>query len=124
MSRSSVMTVSDTVGGGIDADHGIAAGKRQTIDNTGGDSGWVVRWMIRLQARGEAPGQTHRGAKPRHNANLRSHRDQVLQAHDFGYRRGHFRHQAGSQSAERVWRGLFAEKPIAKLADGQASEIR
>ena len=55
---------------------------------------------------------------------LARHRDQVLQAHDLGNGRDHFRRQSGRERRQAFRGGLFGEQPVAKLADGQMRDRR
>ena len=50
---------------------------------------------------------------------LRATVDQVLQAHDLGNRRRHFRREAGRQGRRPLGSGLIGQQPVAKFADGE-----
>ena len=107
------------VGNRVDADDRVAAAEHESIDDAGRDSFGVVGGMIRLQARGEAARQADRGAEARHHADLRGDGNQVLQAHDFRNGRGHLRRNPRRERGQHGACGLFAEQPIAEIANGQ-----
>ncbi len=108
----------------IDPDHRVAAAVEQSVDDAGGDALRIVGGMIGLQARGKAPGQSQRVAKPRDHANLGRHRDQILQPHDFGNGRRHLGHQPRRQRSQNFASGLFAQQPVAKIANRKVGHGR
>ena len=112
------------VGGGIDADHRVAATIEQAVEQTGGDAFYLVGRMIRLQPIGQAPRQSQRVAKARDDADFVRHQNHVLNAHDFGYRGCHLRRQTGRQCCQCRCIGFISEQPIAKIADGQLCNRR
>ena len=68
----------NVVGDGIDSDDCVAAAVSETVDDAGGDTGWIVGGVIRLETRGEAAGESERVPEASDNADLGSDRDQVL----------------------------------------------
>ena len=114
----------DRIGGRIDADHRVAAAVQQAVEDRRADAGRVVGRMIRLQPNREPAGQADRVAKPRDDAALAGHQDEVLVAHQLADGGDHLRRQAGRERAEHVARRFVAQQPVAKLADGQVGDRR
>ncbi len=82
----------NAIGDRIDADDGVAAFQHQAVNDAGSDTPRIVGWVIGLETRRETSWEANGGAELRDHANLGSHRDQVLQAHDLGYGGGHLGH--------------------------------
>ena len=96
----------------------------QSVDDAGRDALRIVGGMIRLQARRETPGEPQRVAEPRDHTNLRGHSDQVLQPHDLRDGCRHFGRQSRRQRCQNLAGGLFAQQPVAKIADREMSHRR
>ncbi len=105
------------VGHRIDSDYRVATRVRQAVDDAGGDAFRVIRRMIGLQARGKPPGEPQRVPEARDHPNLGGHRYQVLETHDFRDCCGHFRSQSGPERRQDLAGSVFAEQPVAKIAN-------
>ncbi len=75
----------------VDADAGIARSQQDAVQDRGGDAIGVIKGMIGLQPHAHPPAQPDCVAKAaRYLAFLRN-QDEILVAHQFRDRRGHFR---------------------------------
>ncbi len=84
----------EAVGGGVDADDGVAAAVEQAVEHGGGDAAQIVGGMVGLEADGEAAGQAEGVAEAGDDAALLRGEDQVLIAHELGDGGGHLRRDA------------------------------
>ena len=113
------------VGGGVDADHGVAAAEEQAVEDAGGDAARVVGRVVGLQADGEPARQADGVAEAGDDAaSLRGDGMQVLVAHDLADGGGHFRREAGGERGEGFGGGLVGEQPVAESADGEVGDGR
>ena len=107
------------VGGGIDADDGVAAAVEQAVEQAGGDAARVVGGVVGLEARGQPPTQPQRVAKLRDNLAAAGHPNQLLAAHQLAHGRHHLRREAGRQCVQRGRIGGIRQQPVAQLAHGE-----
>ena len=112
--------LADAVGGGIDADHRIAATVEQAVEHRGGDAGGIIGGVVGLQAHGQPAGQADGIAEGGDDADATGNGDQILIAHQFRNRGDHLRHQARCQRRQRLCRRRIRQQPVAQTADGQA----
>jgi hypothetical protein len=110
------------VGGGINADHRIAAAVEQTVEDRGGDATGIVGRMVGLDARREATRQANGGAKAGHHAALATDGDQVLVPHDFRRGGSHFGSDPGGQGGQDIAGGRIGKQPFAEGAHGEATD--
>jgi hypothetical protein len=110
------------VGHRVDADDGVPGREQQTVEDARRNAFAVVRRVVRLEARRQAPRQPERIAKAGDDATLRGHRDQVLQSHDLGDGGRHLGGDPGGQRRERRAVGGRREQPFAEPAHGEARD--
>jgi hypothetical protein len=85
------------VGGGVDADHGIARAVHQPIQDAGQYAGRAVGRVVGLQAHRHVAGQAQGVAKARDHFAAAGHQHQVLVAHQLAHRGHHLGREAGGQ---------------------------
>nr|GEU28151.1 hypothetical protein [Tanacetum cinerariifolium] len=110
------------VGGGVDADHGIAAAVQQAVEHAGGNAGGVVGRVVRLQPGGHAAGQADGVAKARDHEAFARDQHQVLDAHDFRDGCRHLGRDAGRHCRQRGLVGRIAQQPVAQVAHRQVRD--
>ncbi len=81
----------DAVGCGVNADDSIPSTEQQTIERRRGDAVGIIGGMVRLQAHGQAAGQTDGVAEPSDDAAFGGNCDQILQAHQLAHGGRHLR---------------------------------
>ena len=112
----------DVVGGGVDADDGVAGAEEEAVDDGGGDAaGSSVGWLgwRRVERR---PGRPRVVRKRVTTGILRGDGDEVLDAHEFGDGGGHFGREAGGKCGEGFGGGFVGEQPVAEFADGEVGD--
>ncbi len=114
--------VGDAVGGGIDADHRVAAAEQQAIDRCGTDAAEIVGGMVGLQAGAEAAGQALGVAERRGDAAAAGDADEILVAHQFCRGGGHFGRDGGGEFGQALGGRIVGQQPVAKAADGQMGD--
>lgn len=112
------------VGGRVEPDHRVAGAHEQAVQRGGRHAAQVVGRMVGLQPHREMAGQADGVAKARDHAALARHRDEVLVAHELGYRGHHLRREPGGQRGQRRGVGLFGQQPVAEVADAQVRHRR
>jgi hypothetical protein len=88
------------VGGGVDADHRVAAAEQQPVEGGGRDALRIVGRVVRLQPGGQGAGQADGGAERRGDPHCPRDRDEVLIAHQLAYRGDHLGRECGGQGRE------------------------
>ena len=83
------------VADGVDADDGVAGAEEESVEEGGGDAGWVVGGVVGLEACGEAAGESDGGAELGDDADARGYGDEVLDAHEFADGGDHLRGETG-----------------------------
>ncbi len=74
------------IGGGVDADHRVAAAEGEAVEDRGRDALGIVGRVIRLDAHRQPAGQPHRRAEFRHHRALFGDGDEILVAADLRHR--------------------------------------
>ena len=107
------------VSGGVDADDRVAGAEEEAVEDGGGDSGGRVGGVVGLEAGTEAVGKSDGGAEAGDDADFLGGGDEVLDAHEFAYGRGHLGGETGGESGEAVGGGFVGKEPVAELAYGE-----
>ena len=118
------MVALEAVGGGVDADDGVAGAEEQAVEDGGGDAARVVGGVVGLEAGGETAGQADGGAEAGDDADFAGDGDQVLHAHELGDGGGHLGREAGGEGGEGFGGGVVGEEPVAEVADGEVGDGR
>ncbi len=114
----------DRIAGRVDADHGIAGAVGETVQNRGRDARRIVGRMIRLQSGRESASEPDRAPEPGDHFDLAGDQHEILQPHDLGDRRRHFRQQPGRQRRKRRSIRHLRQQPVAERADSQTGDRR
>ena len=110
------------VGGGIDADDGIAGAEQKAVENAGGNAGEIVGRMIGLQPHRQPAGQPDGVAEARDHRAFRRHHHEILQPADLAHRRRHLRRDPGRERGERVRGRCVRQQPVAQSADREMGD--
>jgi hypothetical protein len=109
------------VGGGVDADAGVAGAEQEAVQDGGGHAARVVGRVVGLQADGKRARPADRVVEARLHPALGRHGDEVAPAHQLGHGGHHLRRQ---RRAERQRLGRGGQQPVAQAADRQVGERR
>ena len=107
------------VPGRVDADAGVARSQQQPVQDRRGDAPGIVEGMIGLQPHAHSTAQTNSVTKSSHDFAFLGRQDQILVAHQFRNRRGHFRGNPARDACENVSTGCCGEQPVAERSDGE-----
>ena len=118
-SRSRSRAGRGAVGGGVDADDGVAAAVHEAVEDRRRDARGIVGGVVRLEAHAERAGQPEVLRKRVTTRTLAGHQDQVLIAHELADGGDHLGRESGRDGASTAARRLVAQQPFAELADGQ-----
>src|SRR5262244_1551237 len=71
------------IGGGVDADNGVAAAEEQAFESREKNAAYIISWVIRLSANAQHTVLAHRVSAASDITNLGPGKNQIFVAHDF-----------------------------------------